>query len=197
MVYRKTDISIELDGGFDQVYSTRDPIRGQVILEYENDAVINELTLTLEGACTTHVGNLSDSGPATGKAKGRHHFLKLQHPIDVSLLSGSPTETGHLQSHVPFTFVVPEHILPGACNHKTSHGNVKPAHLLLPPTLEKDHYAKGVHLARISYAIRVGLSLTIIGTEVTKSESRSFGICIAPERDEEPPLGVYDDQHEY
>jgi hypothetical protein len=50
MVYRKTDISIELDGGLDQVYSTRDPIRGQVILEYENDAVINELTLTLEGA---------------------------------------------------------------------------------------------------------------------------------------------------
>lgn len=73
----------------------------------------------------------------------------------------------------------------------------KPAHVLLPPTLEEDHYPKGVQLARISYAIRPGTSLTPVATGARKYESRSFEIRIAPERHEEPPLGVYDDQHEY
>jgi hypothetical protein len=197
VVQKRTDVRFELDGGPDQVYSTRDEIRGGITLEHENDLVVNALTLTLEGACTTHVGNLSNSGPATGKARGKHHFLKLQHPIDASLLSGSAPVTGRCQIHIPFTFVVPERMLPGACNHKTSHENVKPAHLLLPPTLEEDHYAKAVQLARISYAIRIRISLRTEGGGALQNESRSFGIRIAPERDEEPPLGVYGDQHEY
>lgn len=193
----KTDFNIAIDGGNDLVYSTHDTISGQVTLEHENDAAINELTLTLEGASTTHVGNNSDSGPAAGKARGRHHFLKLQHPIDTSLLSGSALENGRTQIHIPFNFVVPERMLDGVCSHKTNHEDVKAAHILLPPTLEEDHYARGVQLARISYAIRIWSSLTIISTGATQNESRSFGIRIAPKRDEEPPLGIYDDQHEY
>ena len=196
-IHRKTNINITLDGSDERVYGTHDTISGLVTVEHENDAVITELTLTLEGATATRVSNASNTGPTAGRAKGRHHFLKLQHPIDASLLSARVVEDGRTQIQIPFTFVVPEKILPGACSHKTTQQDVEAAHLLLPPTLEDDHYANEVQLARISYAIRVWSSLQIISTGAFQNESRSFGIRIVPNREEEPPLGVYDDQHEY
>lgn len=195
MVHWKTKINITVDGGDDRVYSTHDIIGGRVTLEHRNDVILADLTLTLEGASATQVANTSNTGPASGRLIGRHHFLKLQHPFNASTCSGMSMEDGRNQVQIPFTFVVPDKILSGACNHKTQNEDVKSAHLLLPPTLEDDHYAKGVHVARISYEIRVRCHLMVISTGATQIESRSVGIHIAPTREERPLLDLQD--HEY
>ena len=197
IIHRNANINIILDGGDDQVYATHDIISGRVVVEHDNDAVVTELSLTLEGATATDVSNASNTGPATGRTKGRHHFLKLQHPVDTSLVSARALEDGRTQIQIPFTFVVPEKMLSGACSHKIRHPDVKAAHLLLPPTLEDEHYAIGAQVAKISYAIRALSSLQIISTGASQNESRSLAIRISPVRAEEPPLGLYDDQQEY
>lgn len=62
-------------------------------------------------------------------------FLKMRQPIDAQ--SYPPTKTlaaGNTYKY-PFTFVVPERLLPQACRHAKKHGHVEQAHTLLPPTL--------------------------------------------------------------
>ena len=62
-------------------------------------------------------------------------FLKMRQPMDAQ--SYPPAKTlaaGHTYKY-PFTFVVPEQLLPQACRHAKKHGHVERAHTLLPPTL--------------------------------------------------------------
>ena len=59
----------------------------------------------------------------------------MRQPIDThSYPAGNILRAGHSYKF-PFTFVVPERLLPQACGHSKNHGHIERAHTLLPPTL--------------------------------------------------------------
>lgn len=64
-----------------------------------------------------------------------HPFVKLRQPIDPSTYP-EPREFKPLETYIyPFTFVVPDVLLPHACNHHTSNPHLQTAHMQLPPSL--------------------------------------------------------------
>src|SRR5687768_2124494 len=69
------------------------------------------------------------------RASAVHTFLRLYQPLDDSLYPQPRiAETGRTY-RFPFTFVVPDQLLPQACSHDTLNPQVKRAHLQPPPSL--------------------------------------------------------------
>lgn len=62
-------------------------------------------------------------------------FLKMRQPIDAQCHPPSKTLAAGQTYKYPFTFVVPERLLPQACRHAKKHGHIEQAHSMLPPTL--------------------------------------------------------------
>lgn len=62
-------------------------------------------------------------------------FLKMRQPIDAQCHPPAKTLAAGRTYKYPFTFVVPEQLLPQACRHAKKHGHVERAHAMLPPTL--------------------------------------------------------------
>lgn len=94
----------------------------------------------------------------------------------------------------PFTFVVPEQLLPHACRHAVEHDSAHMAHLRLPPSLGRHGHCAGEDdfmddlapiMATVKYQIVANL-LSNIGKQVLASATKQ--IRILPVFEEEPPL---------
>jgi hypothetical protein len=124
-------------------------------------------------------------------------FLRLVQPIDETTLP-IPRLASKGQTYTfPFTFVIPQSLLPTACTHTTENQAVKYAHLRLPPSLgdpsvlsqDKDDLAPD--MTRISYAIRVRVARMrdADGKTVVLADS-SRKIAVSPEFPDEPPVHI-------
>jgi hypothetical protein len=99
-----------------------------------------------------------------GRQEAAHRFLKLTQPIeDAQLPQPRVFEAGKTYEY-PFTFAVPEHLLPKACVHKTHHDGVREAHLQVPPSFgdpELSGYGSTLlddmapMMAKVLYSIKV------------------------------------------
>lgn len=138
-----------------------------------------------------------------GQSGAYQTFLKLRQPIDHY---PSPRILQPGNTYVfPFTFVVPDRLLPQACNHPKNHGHLEHAHTLLPPTLGDTMVTlqKGKNvlvddmcpdMCRVAYFIKTAVvkkegsgKRKVLGSERHK-------VRVMPVVEEQPPLSIPDDE---
>ncbi|KAL8968576.1 MAG: hypothetical protein Q9197_004802 [Variospora fuerteventurae] len=209
MVYRgkeKLSIEIKLSDGqensFIPSYSSLDQIQGHVALTAHTDTKISQVFITFEGVVKTYVEKMASSSPTSGRSEAFQCFLRLVQPMedvafpDAGVLKADETYT------FPFTFAVPEKLLPQNCDHGRDNDAVHQAHLQPPPTLGDPLTAAwgkslmddmSPTMAIVSYAIRARI---INGKKsngklnITAEDSKK--VRVVPHISEHPPLVVQD-----
>lgn len=205
---RKSDIDIVLDGGEDFVssYTTHDEVKGNVILKFEKNTVVDDLDITFEGSTITYVEKIATTAPTTGRTTGRHTFLKLLQPVEVECLPENRIARAGESYSVPFHFVVPDRLLPYCCSHKVDNDQVKHAHLHLPPTLGYSMLAEdgqtllddlAPDMSKISYCIRARLAKRSPEGRHIDLVDKSRAVRVIPAREEQPPINVEKDNNDF
>lgn len=206
---RRSGIDVVLDGkdDFIRTYSTFDRIKGHVALHFEKDTYIGDLIISFEGVAQTYVEKIASASPTAGRTTGKHTFLRMLQPISSESLPEDMLAKANTTYEIPFTFVVPDQLLPYICSHKTEHAEVKKAHLQLPPSMG-DPMLSGEgsvlmddlapDMAKISYYIktRVGKANSATG-KLSDIEEKLARMRIVPTRAEEPPLSIDGDNKSY
>ena len=155
----------------------------------------------------THVDRLTSTPTISGQAEATHHFLKLTQPIDESLLPQPRIAAAGKTYTFPFTFVVPNQLLPKACIHKTASDHVRETHIQLPPSLGDPELAGhggtllddlAPEMSRITYGIKVKVTQyrdSDGATVVLADKMRK--VRVKPAFDEQPPLNIDPKDDEY
>lgn len=164
------------------------------------------MTVTVTGKSHTFVDKFSTAPTMSSRTDATHHFLKLQQPIDESTLPMPRIAEAGRTYKFPFTFVVPDQLLPKACQ-RYANDQVRAAHLQLPPSMgDKSISGHGSKLlddltpemAKISYAIQVTITRDreTDGKAITLVD-KSKKVRIKPAFEEQPPLAVASNDAEY
>ena len=205
---KKNEIDIILDGEAEYVhsYSTFDEIKGLVEIKFEADIELEELQITFEGQTLTYVEKIASTAPTTGRTTGRHTFLKLFQPVDTDKLPSDGLLRGGTTYSIPFTFVVPDRLLPYVCSHKVQDDSVRKDHIQLPPTLGDAATSGDGHIlmddlapamSRISYGIRARATTRLANGRLVELAEKMERIRVVPGRAEEPPKVIDEEQADY
>lgn len=181
-------------------YTSLDRIRGHVTITAKYDTSFDEIYLTFEGITKTFVEKIATTSPVNGKSEAIQVFLRLVQPIDPQALPDSYVLKAGQTYIVPFTFVVPEKLLPQSCTHAQGGHRLQEAHLSLPPSLGDPMTASlgktllddmAPEMAVVSYAIkaRVIQGRGNSGKPVVAAEG-SKRLRIVPAAEERPPITV-------
>ena len=166
----KPVIEVALNDGqqndFVPSYTSRDQIRGVVSITAKYDTPFDEIYVTFEGTTKTFVEKVSTALPANCRTEAFHVFLRLIQPIDAESLPEDRLLRANQTYSIPFTFVVPEKLLPQSCTHSPANHKIQDLHLNLPPSLG-DPMATSIgnvllndmapEMAVVSYAVKVRL----------------------------------------
>ncbi|KAF2093367.1 hypothetical protein NA57DRAFT_48431 [Rhizodiscina lignyota] len=190
-------------------FVTLDQIEGMVHISAKHDTKFDDIEIAFVGITKTFVDRLSAAPTLSGRAEATHRFLRLIQPMNPDLF---PTprilEAGRTYSF-PFTFVVPDRLLPRACPHRVRNDHIREQHLQLPPSLgeaELSGYGGKLlddlapEMAKITYAVRVTISRTKEREDddiETIIAEKSRKIRIKPSFDEHPPLSINPAEDEY
>lgn len=142
------------------------------------------------------IGNVSQSGASLAS----HTFLKLTQPIDEDDYPKPRIAAVGKTYRFPFTFVVPDQLLPRSCNHHIAHPKIKDNHLQLPPSLgdpEMSGYGSTVlddltpAMLTIVYAVDVKLVRIHErdGHRIILAE-KQHKVRITPVSYEQPPVAI-------
>lgn len=199
---KKSEIEIVLEGkeDFIRTYSTFDHIKGHVEIKFERDTLIGDMVIVFEGQSQTYVEKVASATPTTGRTTGKHTFLRVQQPISSGCLPADNLARANTSYTIPFTFVVPDRLLPHVCSHKTDNDEVRKAHLRLPPSLGDPMLAGegnalmddlAPDMSRIAYSIRVKVGHADPTTgRLSRVEEKVARIRIVPAIEEQPPLSI-------
>ncbi|KAF2427278.1 arrestin [Tothia fuscella] len=193
-------------GNFVRSFSTLDRIEGTVNILSKTDIRFDDLEISFNGVEKTFVDKLSSTTAMAGRSESTHRFLKLQQPIrNEDLPQPRILAAGRLYSF-PFTFVVPSQLLPKSCGHKTTHENVKNAHLQLPPSFgvpELSGFGSSLlddlspDMSRVTYSIKAILVRNRDdGSDAVLVEA-TRKLRIKPVFEEQPPLDIDGISDEY
>lgn len=187
----KSGLDIEVTQG-DSIRVTNDLIHGYVCLKFEDNASIDNLSITFEGKARTRVEKHVLLSNNAGHTCGDHNFLRMSQSVQPADMPKDGVARRDQSYIFPFKFRVPEVLLPYVCTHALKGGNaVRRAHLLLPPSLGKpftssslaDH--SGPSKARINYAIHATVRRHFSnGTSVILKKEKP--IWVLPRRHEQP-----------
>ncbi|BCR82737.1 arrestin (or S-antigen), N-terminal domain protein [Aspergillus chevalieri] len=178
-------------------YTTGDRIDGAATITVDHDIPFDNLDITFEGTSRTTVERAS----VPGQSGAHQTFLKLRQPID-HYPSPRILQPGHTYVF-PFTFVVPDRLLPQACNHPKDHGHLEHAHTLLPPTLGdtmvtlrngKSALVDDLcpEMCRVAYFIRTAVLKKDGSGKRKVLGSGTQKVRITPVVEEQPPLNIPD-----
>lgn len=201
----KPAITIDLHDDQQEVfvpsYTTLDKIKGQVTITAPYDTSFDQIYITLEGSVKTFVEKIATASPTNHRTEAFQIFLRLVQPMDMDVFSESRVIKAGRTYKFPFTFVVPEKLLPQSCAHRDASAEVRDVHRNLPPSLGDPMTASlnnallddmAPEMGVVSYAITVRIShgrgttgKQIIGAESFKK------LRIVPAVDEQPPIMVY------
>lgn len=203
----KQEMGIKFDdssGSFPS-YATSDQIRGYVELKLEKDAAVQDLMILLEGQSKTYTDEIANTKTTVERTTGEQTFLRLSRPIDaVSLPEGGIAKAG-VSYTIPFTFGVPERLLPYICSHQVETNVVKEMHEQLPPSLGErsctydGHYLMddfAPDMAKITYSVCAKIARALPHERTDWIEKRET-IRIVPARSEEPPMDVDSSSADY
>ena len=125
----------EQKGCFVPSYTTLEKIEGTVFIKCPVDVPFDDLHITFQGSSRTYVEKLATSAPTNPRTQAFHNFLRLAQPLGPEDLPENKIAKAGVAYEFPFTFVVPERLLPQACSHRFENSMVHEAHLSLPPSL--------------------------------------------------------------
>ena len=142
-----------------------------------------------------------------GISKASHTLLKLRHPIDSSEYpSPRILERGKVY-RFPFTFVVPDRLLPQICKHPKCNAQVEHAHTHLPPSFGDPMLASdgksllddmSSEMCRVSYIVKATVRKASPGNKSLRSlVSVGKKVRIIPAVEEDPPLDISDHDKAY
>jgi hypothetical protein len=201
VIRKKYEINIIFDDNseFLPCYATHDQIRGHVELKFDKDTVVEDLMIYLEGQSMTYLEQKASTAPTTARTTGKHTFLRLSQPISADSLPEEGVAKAGVSYTIPFTFVVPERLLPYICSHRVESDEVKQMHVELPPSLGDqsctfkghpfmDDYAPD--MAKITYSICAKVSRSTPPNPTPDWIEKRELIRIVPARSEEPPMNV-------
>ena len=184
-------LSIVLDDTKRIFYSTRESVRGYVKMKCEEDIVIEELSISLEGKAVVRVEKHPFLSNEAGYLNGDQLFLRVVHCPTIE--SKDRRMRKHEGCTFPFDLMVPDNIPEDACSHNTSSTLVRDQHLFCPPSLAS-FAANGIYLddlgpkqAKIAYGICARLVASIGNTAPLLLE-KTHRIRLMPQRAEKPPL---------
>lgn len=182
---------------FVPTYTTLDKVQGEVTIVAPYDTAFDHLYITLEGSVKTLVEKMATASPTNSRTEAFQVFLRLLQPLDMGAFSRLRVIKAGQTYRFPFTFVIPQKLLPQSCKH------VHDAHLNLPPSLGDPMTASlnktllddmAPEMSVISYAIRVRITngRGTTGKPIIMAEN-SKKLRVVPAVDEQPPLVMYGD----
>ncbi|KAL9007077.1 MAG: hypothetical protein Q9188_000200 [Gyalolechia gomerana] len=213
MVYKsKEKLLIEIrltdsqQDAFIPSYTSLDQIQGKVFLTAQTNTKIEQVYISFEGDVKTYVEKIATSSPTNGRSNAFQPFLRLVQPREEGdFPNDNILEAGKTYSF-PFTFAVPDKLLPQTCNHSQDNDIVHQAHLQPPPTLGDPLTAgwgkslmddMAPDMSIISYSIRARI------TNGLRSDNKHNVIAdnakkirIVPTVPEQPPLVVQGGQED-
>lgn len=189
------DIKIVLDNHSDtKIYSTLDALSGRVEITSPFNARFDEIRITLEGTAKTYIESIS---PANSNARTTavHNFLRMIMPVrDSDYPTPRIAEAGRTY-RFPFNFVIPQQLLPRACQHDCRADHVHQAHLQLPPTMgDKELVGQddlSPEMSKIQYSIKVRvMKHDEVENEKVVLTDASKRIHVVPAQAEAPPMSL-------
>ena len=116
-------------------YTSLDEINGEVSITAPCDISFDDIYISFEGSTRTFVEKIASTSPTNARTEAFHNFIRLVQPLDESTFSDPRIiEAGKIYKF-PFTFVVPETLLPQACSHSKQPAFPEGGHLSPPPSL--------------------------------------------------------------
>ncbi|KAJ5606554.1 hypothetical protein N7510_009335 [Penicillium lagena] len=196
----RPSIDIHLEGqtpGLVNSYTTGNHIEGTVTLSADVDTRFDEVEIILQGSSQTSVERTS----SPGRAGAQQVFLRLRQPIDETEYPTPRVLEKGRTYQFPFTFVVPDRLLPQVCKHPKNNAHLERAHTMLPPTLGDPMLASNgktllddmaPDMSRIAYMVRVAVLRKSTGEDQTTKSLAGFAkkVRIIPTVEEEPPISV-------
>ncbi|KAJ5272972.1 hypothetical protein N7478_008097 [Penicillium angulare] len=207
-------IEITLDGqkpGLVNSYTTGDQIEGVAKITVDTEIRFDEIEINLQGNTKANSPTQGTSitsverAACPGRTGSQQMFLKLRQPIEETEY---PTprilEPGH-EYTFPFTFVVPDRLLPQVCTHTRVNHQIHTSHTLLPPTLGDPMLRTNANsrtllddmapdMSQISYLIRVAILKRSSTNHASLKALANVGkkVRIIPTVSEEPPINTSD-----
>ncbi|KAI9719306.1 MAG: hypothetical protein M1812_003636 [Candelaria pacifica] len=194
-------------GGYVRSYTTLDRLDGEVSVTAPQDTRFDDVQITFEGFAKTFVERLTPAATVNARTEAFQIFLKLNQPIDDATLPQPRVLEAGCTYRFPFTFVVPEQLLPRACLHNCESNQVHDAHLRLPPSLGDPNLASNGNcllddlapaMSKISYAVKVLITRNrnSDGKQTTVGD-KSRKIRVIPSTEEQPPMNIYEGDEQY
>lgn len=185
---------------FCPLYTSLDEIKGEVSITSSCDTSFDEVYITFEGTTRTYVEKIATTSATNGRTEAFQMFLRLVQPMDGAAMPESQIMEAGVTYKVPFTFNVPEQLLPQACNHKKDDTFPEGAHLALPPSLGDPMVASmgrslmddmAPDMGSIAYSIRCRITSGrgMTGKHKVLVEN-SKKLRVIPAVQEDPPLNV-------
>jgi len=181
-------------------YTSLDEIKGEVAVTTSSDTTFDDIYITFEGATRTFVEKIATSSPTNGRTEAFQSFLRLVQPSDSESMPQPRVLEAGKTYKFRFTFVVPERLLPQACNHAKQSTFPEGGHLALPPSLGDPMVASmgkslmddmAPDMGTIVYAIKCRVTNgrgTTGKIRILADDSRKLRII--PAVQEAPPLSV-------
>ncbi|KAL4779716.1 hypothetical protein BJX76DRAFT_70208 [Aspergillus varians] len=204
--YARPQVKIDLAGQTDNLtatFTTGDRIEGTVTISSAHLISFDELQIQLEGCQTVSV----EQGMVPGRSGATQTFLRMRQPIDDSLYPTPRVLEPGSTHQFPFTFVVPQRLLPHVCSHHKVNAHVHDSHTLLLPSMGDPILASdgqsvlddmSPDMACVTYHVRA----EVLQKPVVPGPAKSLRFArkkvrIVPAVEEEPPLTVRDNDHVY
>lgn len=152
------------------------------------------------GTANTFVDRVTTTPSMTGRTESSHRFLTLRQPVDqTSFPTPRIFEAGRVYKF-PFTFNIPERLLPKACTHEVVADHVRDQHMMLPPSFgDPDLSGFGSTLlddlapemSMITYGVKVRIAQRGLTDNVIHIlAERLKKVRVKPAFEEQAPLNV-------
>lgn len=198
----RPDMEIILDNHDEgKRYTTFDALSGRVEITAAQNARFDELHITLEGSAKVWVENLSPHS-TRARTTAKHNFLKLTMPITEDCYPQPRVAEAGRKYSFAFNFVIPEHLLPRACNHKDTPDHVYFQHTRLLPSMGDREATVRDDLTPSMAQVVYGIKVKVIryGERDGAKEMLTEGfrkIHVVPAIMEAPPMSIADVDKDY
>ena len=181
-------------------YTSLDEIRGVVSITAPSDTRFDEVYITFEGVIRTYVEKIATTAPTSGRTEAFQNFLRLVQPMDDAAFPEPRIARAGQTYSFPFTFVVPDRLLPQSCIHPVENISIRDVHANLPPSLGDPMLATAGKTLVDDMAPDMGVIAYAIKCRVTDGRGSSGKhvviaehtkkLRVIPAAEEMPPLSV-------
>ncbi|KAF3049555.1 hypothetical protein E8E11_004253 [Didymella keratinophila] len=187
-------------------YSTMDTVSGHVEITAPSDTRFEDIDIAFIGTATTFVDRVTTTPSMTGRTESTHRFLTLRQPVDQSSFPTPRIFQAGKVYRFPFTFNIPERLLPKACTHDVAADHVRDQHMVLPPSFGDpelsgfgstllDDFAP--EMSKITYGVKVRIAQRGLTDDLVHIlTERLKKVRVKPAFEEQAPLNI-DGNDEY